>query len=442
MASPIDYTSAFANVPSPQESFMQGVRDSATMQQLQAQRQQQAIALQQAEAARQQQLQMQSDLGALSQNPTSAGIAKFTTRYPHLSEPMKRAFDMLEPAEKQAQLKNWNEVSAAFETNHPEIAIKLMREQATALRNSKNEREAGAAEAMANLAETDPVFAKILTGKMVATIAGPEKYAEAMAKIGGEQRAQDLAPAALRKAMAEAAAAESEEKVKAVDAKYADSKAMQDIEKKGWDIKKIKADIDISRESNRIAAMNAAANREGNTLKREELRMKIDDAKLARDDKIRSKVAEAETEISGVTDMKDLIGTILADPSSLKAVTGASAWKGAIPGTENRSMAGKVEQLVNMTAAINLDKLKGPMSDKDILFVKRISANLDRYQDEDVFEGDLKKLQAIAERTENKLREKYGVPAPAKPTPKPASDEAARVRAQADAILGGGNGNR
>lgn len=442
MASPIDYTSAFANIPSPQESFMQGVRDSATMQQLQAQRQQQAMALQQAEAARQQQIQMQNDLGALSQNPTSAGIAKFTTRYPHLSEPMKRAFDMLEPAEKQTQLKNWNQVSAAFETNHPEIAIKLMREQATALRNSKNESEAGAAEAMANLAEKDPVFAKILTGKMVATISGPEKYAEAMAKLGGEQRAQEQAPAALRKVTAEAGGAESDEKIKAVDAKYADSKAILDIEKKGWDVKKIKADIDIARESNRIAAMNAAANREGNTLKREELRMKIDDAKLARDDKIRSKVAEAETEISGVTDMKDLIGTILADPSSLKAVTGASAWKGAIPGTENRSMAGKVEQLVNMTAAINLDKLKGPMSDKDILFVKRISANLDRYQDEDVFEGDLKKLQAIAERTENKLREKYGVPAPAKPTPKPASDEAARVRAQADAILGGGNGNR
>lgn len=205
MASPIDYTSAFANIPSPQESFMQGVRDSATMQQLQAQRQQQAMALQQAEAARQQQIRMQNDLGALSQNPTSAGIAKFTTRYPHLSEPMKRAFDMLEPAEKQTQLNNWNQVSAAFETNHPEIAIKLMREQATALRNSKNEREAGAAEAMANLAETDPVFAKILTGKMLATISGPEKYAEAMAKLGGEQRAQEQAPADLAKKRAEAA---------------------------------------------------------------------------------------------------------------------------------------------------------------------------------------------------------------------------------------------
>lgn len=432
---PLNYSGAFANIPSPQASFMEGVKGGAGIQQLQ--QQQQAAA-----AARLQQQQMQDDLAALSQNPTTDAIGRMSLKYPQLSEQFKRSFDILDPAQKQTKLEHASQVYAAINSNKPEVAQKILSDQAAALRNSGNEKDAKAAEMMATMVRDHPEMAKTSAGLILSAAVGSDKFAATYGAVGGEQRAQEQAPAVLRKVTAEAGTAESDEKVKAVDAKYADSKAMQDIEKKGWDIKKIKADIDIARESNRIAAMNAAANREGNTLKREELRMKIDDAKLARDDKIRSKVAEAETEISGVTDMKDLIGTILADPSSLKAVTGASAWKGAIPGTENRSMAGKVEQLVNMTAAINLDKLKGPMSDKDILFVKRISANLDRYQDEDVFEGDLKKLQAIAERTENKLREKYGVPAPAKPTPKPASDEAARVRAQADAILGGGNGNR
>lgn len=227
MVSPIDYSGGFAP-QDPQQAMMQGLKEGTGLQMLQQQRDAAGLALRQAQDAALQKQKMEAELADLSENPTSAGIAKFTIRYPHLSESMKRGFDMLEPAEKQANLNNITQVASAFETGHPEIALKLMREQAVALRNSGKEREAGAAEAMANLFETDPVFAKIQTGKMLAAISGPEKYAEAMAKLGGEQRAQEQALADLAKKRAEAVKAGAESIVAAATIPAMIDKPMQE----------------------------------------------------------------------------------------------------------------------------------------------------------------------------------------------------------------------
>lgn len=411
---PINYGGAFADLPPPGDALMQGVKNGAGLQQLQVQQQQQALAMQQAQAAQAQKEQMAADMSMLSQNPTPDSIAKFSIKYPQLSEQMKRSFDMIDPREKQAKLEHLTQVYSAFNADKPEIALQVMRDQAAALRNSGDERGAGATEAMARVMEMDPVYAKIHTGNMLAAMAGPEKFAETFAKMGGEQRAQDQAPGALRKVNADADAAESDAATKAVLAKHADSQALADLAKKQWDVKKIVADIGFQKESNRIAAMNASYNREGNQLKRDELRLKIDDAARARDEKVNERVAQAEGDIAAVTDTVSLIDEIFADRDTLQAVTGASAWRGMIPGTKSKTAAGKIEQLTNMLAAANLDKLKGPMSDKDILFVKRISGNIDRYQDEDLFAKEMGKVRDIMVRTEAKIRAKYGAPPPGK----------------------------
>lgn len=409
MPQPFDYSSGFASLQQPQDAMMAGLKNGVGIQQMQMERQAAQAKAQQAQA-------MQTDLAALSQNPTTQGIIAATIKYPQLSEQFKRSFDMLDPAEQRTRLERAMPVFTALHSNQPDIAAKLLKEQAVSLRNSGKEEEAKAAETKAQQITENPAAAKFALGGLLAAAIGPDKFAKMMGDVGTEQRAQELQPAAVREATGKANKATSDAQTAGVQAKYAEKNVLQDYEKKGWDIKKIQADIANDRESNRIKAMEAATAREGNSLKREELRMKIDEAKRAHSEKIAERVAQAETEIAGVTDTKDLINEILKDKDSLRAVTGASAWKGSIPGTENRSMAGKIEQLVNMAAAMNLDKLKGPMSDKDILFVKRISANLDRYQDEDLFEADMRKFLSITERTEKKLRDKYGAPAPNKPT--------------------------
>lgn len=400
---PNDYSAAFSDLPSPQNAMLEGLKFGAGMRELQDKRAAD-------DAAAVQRQQEQTDMAELAQNPTAANIAAFSVKYPKYSEQMKRGWDMVNPSERQAKLEHATQVYSAFNADKPEIALKLMRDQAAALRNSGDERGAGATEAMANLFEHDPTFAKIQTGKILGAMAGPEKFAETFAKMGEEARAQELQPDAVKKAGADARGAVADADTKEVGAKYAEKGVLLDLEKKGWDIEGIKADIDYKKQSSRIAAMQAAYAREGNDLKRQELQIKIDEARVKLDTTVRDRADEAQTQIGGAQAVTNLIDEIFADPESLRAVTGASAWKGKIPGTDNRAVAGKIEQLKNMLALLHIDKLKGPTSDRDILFLKQISANLDVYQDEDQVMKILGKVRDITVRREGQLRKKYGVP--------------------------------
>lgn len=435
---PIDYSGGFAP-QDPQQAIMQGLKDGTGLQMLQKQSEAARLSLQQAQQAALQKQKMEAELAELSESPTSAGIAKFTVRYPHLSEPLKRAYDMLEPAEKQANLNNLTQVASAFETGHPEIALKLMREQATALRNSGKEREAGAAEATANLFETDPVFAKIQTGKMLAAIAGPEKYAESMSKIGGEQRAQEQAPDVLRKTKADAGAAESDAATKAVAAKYADSNALLDQQKKGWDIKKIAADMDFQKESNRIAAMNAAANREGNTLKREELQLKIDDAKMARDDKVREKVAKAESGISAMDNMLNTVARLKKNPS-LKDVVGSI--EGRLPSLLSDEGADAIALFDTLGSQAFLSQVPtvqgmGSLSNAEGEKLQSALQNLGRAQSEKQVNANLAEVERLVNKARANVSSRYGVPlrAPDTPASAPAAAPAPRPAAAAPIVV-------
>lgn len=304
MPDPIDYTSAFAGLQSPTESFVQGLKVGDGFQQLQAQQRA-------AEAAVQQKAQMQTDLAALAQNPTTAAIAQMSIKYPQLSEGFKRSYDMLTPEQQQAKLEHATQVYAALNNGEPKIAQKILTDQAAALRNSGNEPDAKAAETMASWIDAHPESAKSTAGLMIAKVMGP-KFTEAFKDIGGEQRAQDQAPSELRKKVAEAGTAESTATTKAVEAKYADQQAVADLAKKGWDVKAIIEDIGYKKESNRIAAMKAAIDRQSNDLKRQELQLKINDAVTARDDKVRGKVAEAESAAGSIDNMLNNITRILA----------------------------------------------------------------------------------------------------------------------------------
>jgi hypothetical protein len=381
------------------------------------------LAQTQQQTAMAQQERKREVLRNLINNP-NAGASEYANaalEVPEMHAQFKQAWDTKNTAQQKTILSDLTQWATAIQQKKPEVAEKMISARADALENAAGAptEESKRYRAQAEMVRESPEFASTMMLGMMQAHPDGGKVIDSIVKMGGERRADQLQPALVDKGVADASTAQSEAKIKGVDAKYADSKALLDVEKKGWDIKKIKADIDIARESNRIATMNAVANRESNALKRQELQAKIGDAVREREEKIAGKVAQAETEIAGVTDTIALIDEIFADPNSLKAVTGASAWKGAIPGTDNRTMAGKVDQLTNMLAAANLDKLKGPMSDKDILFVKRISGNIDRYQDEDKFAAELTKVRDIMKRAETKLRTKYGAPeakAPAKPS--------------------------
>lgn len=226
---PIDYSGAFAE-QTPQDALLGGLKIGSAFQDMQMKRQQ-------AEAAALQKKQMAEDMNALYDDPTPANIARTSLKYPQMSESFKRSYDMLEPAQRQESLNHFTQVGAALQHDRMDVAEKLMREKAAGLRNAGKEREAAAAEAMLETFKMDPKLAKITVGKMLAATAGPEKYAASMAALGGEQRAEEQAPADLAKKQADAIKA-------GVDAKVAAATAPAVVEKAGLANAELRSQMD------------------------------------------------------------------------------------------------------------------------------------------------------------------------------------------------------
>lgn len=419
----IDYTSAFANVGSSYEAAMLGLKGGAAIHQLETER---AAAA----AKARQQAQMQAELTALSRNPTPAAIASVMVKYPALSEDLKRGADVAGEAQQKAQLEHGTQVYAAVLNNQPDVARRLLTERATALRNSGNEREASAADAFATMIADHPELAKTTIGVRLAAAMGPDKFTEAFGKIGAEQRAGELQGDLVRKGKADADAAKSDAETKAITAKYADSQALADLAKKQWDIKAIAADIDFKRESNRIAAMNAAFNREGNELKREELKLKIEEARTARDEKLRGKVADVESAAGNIDNMLNTIERIKKNPS-LNSVVGSLEGKSLYPnaalgtlnpfgdGDERSDAIALIETLGSQAFLSQIPNIKGmgALSNAEGEKLQAAFQNLSRAQSEKQFRATLEEATRLLSKGRATVSKRYGVPLGAPDTP-------------------------
>ena len=360
----------------------------------------QAMKLQEQQKARQQ--QMLNAFGEVSKNPTVSGVTSLMMQYPEIAEKFNPMLNSLTEQQKTNAIRQVSDVFMALANGKREMAMEILQEQADALRNAGDEQGARSAERrreMIESAETGELgdnHVKATAAMFLAGAMGPEKFME----VYGGLLKMDSAVSEAKSTAAKAATA----------AKFAESDAALDLQKKGWDITKIQNDIQIAKQNSRIAMMNAQISRETNDLKRQELALKVQDAQAERDEKVRAKVAEASSAVSQVDGTLAVIDDIFADPDSLRAVVGASAWKSMLPGTDNKSMAGKIDQLENMLALENIDKLKGAMSDKDVVFLKGIASNLGRYQNEEKFIKELRRIQTTLNKARERIAVKYGVP--------------------------------
>lgn len=321
------------------------------------------------------------DLQNALKNPTAQGFAALVAKYPGQREAFKQSWDLLSQAEKDGDFNAGVQAYSAITSGRPEIAKSMLDSRIAALEGGG--KDATQFKAMRDALEGDP---KMVAGQLGLALSSvdPDRWS----KIAKEFRENELAP--------------FEKQIKQSEAGVAEEKAILGLEKTAEDIR-------ASKENSRIKAMEAALGRETNELKRQELQIKIDEAKQARDTKVRERDAEAESAVTGVDNTISLLRGILGDEDTLRAAVGSSAWRGALPGTKARTMAGKIEQLKNVTASINLDKLKGAMSDKDIEFLKNMETNLDRYQNEDLFIGELNRVFGNLVNARERIVKKYGV---------------------------------
>lgn len=343
---PMDYTSAFANLATPGDAMMGGIKNGVALQQLQIERQQ-------AEAKRAQEAQLKVDLAALAQNPSSQAIGQMSIKYPQLSEQFKRSFDILEPAQKQAKLDHAAQVYAALHNNQPDIARDVLTKQAAALRNSGNEADAKAAETMAGLIEQNPDFAKTSAGLILSSAMGADKFASTFQALGGEERAAAKAPAELEKAQADARKAKA-------DATVAEGTIPALIQKPTEENLSAAA-------KRRIDEFNAQINAADSETKRGQLTLERDKFIADQSFKALDKGEAAQGQVDSAQHALNTIASLRADPlmkdtagnwfAGMGTVLGQVL--GNIPGTENKDFRGQLESLKSQIFLPAVQQIKG-----------------------------------------------------------------------------------
>jgi hypothetical protein len=422
-AQPVDYSgaqAAFANVPSPAQSFLTGVQGGLDMQkaqQLQLQEQTKLIRTQ----------QMQQAAAQVAQNPTPEGITKLSIAFPEMSKAFKDSYDQLAPQEQQAKLQQMTGVYMALQNNRPDVAAKLLRDRATALKNSDaNPTEISAAEAMAQWAELHPETLKTSAGVMLASVLPPDKFPDGLKSVVDTQLTQDTAPSKVaeaaanaNKAQSDASKAASEATIEGEKAKVAPQTVLLDLQKKGWDIKAVQADIDYKRESSRIAAMNAATSREDNALKRQELALKIQEAQGKLDDKVREKVATAETGAANIDNMLNTIERIKKNPALDSVIGSIQGRMPALFSDEASDATALIDTLGSQAFLAQIPNIKGmgSLSNAEGEKLQAALQNLSRTQSETQFRANLDEAARLLNKGRVNLSRATGVPLAKPDTP-------------------------
>jgi len=152
---------------------------------------------------------MMAELAAESRRPggpNSDNIAALMVKYPQMAENLKRSMDVLAPAEKRERLGQLSSVVAAAKSGNVNLAIDLLKRNATAYRNAGREKDAQAMDDNARLLEESPEDT-MFTLESALAANDPEKYMETVKGMG-------TLGADVAKAASEAVKTEAEAKIK------------------------------------------------------------------------------------------------------------------------------------------------------------------------------------------------------------------------------------
>lgn len=199
MPEPYDYSSAFANLPSPVQSFTQGLQGGQAVLQNQM-----------AQIQMQRNMALQQALMKIGPNASPQDVAQLSVMFPEMSEQFKRSYDMLTPLQQQSRMNATIPIYTAVQNGRTDLAAQMLRDRATALDNSGNAQEAAQSRAMADMVEQHPDTAKLTMGTLLASTMGPDKFAQTFSDIDTQRRADELQPSNVQKAQADAQKAQAD----------------------------------------------------------------------------------------------------------------------------------------------------------------------------------------------------------------------------------------
>lgn len=416
---PINYN---VDVQQPFQAALQGYQAGAAIRNDQQQQQQQQAALEQ-----QQRLQ---GLVARASRPgaTADDFQAVMVADPKHAEAYTKAWATKNTAQQQSLAGDLLQWGAAIKSGKPDLATARMLERADAMEATGGPtQESQGLRIQAQLIKEHPAFALGQFQALLASNPNGKDAAAALASFGAENRAEDQAPADLAKKEADA-------KKAGIDAKYAEQGAIIDLQKKGWDIKAIQEDIGFKKEANRIAMMNAAANSASNDLKREELGLRVQEARTALDDKIRTKAAEAVTAAGTIDNMLNTIDRLKKNPG-LRDVVGSIEGMDYYPtqvaaglnllnpftstGDDRSDAAAMIKTLGSQAFLAMVPQLKGTgnLSDAEGKKLETGLQSLSRQQSEKQFAANLDEVQRLMLKARKGIEVRTGVKLPPPDTP-------------------------
>jgi len=196
MPAPIDYS---VQVADPMQSFLSAFQTGATIREAGLKQEQQAQQL------AQQKLIQEGFTKVRGPNATAADYANLQMLLPEAqAKAVREGFSMLSGERQNVALQQGGQVFSAFKAGKPEIAIQFMDQQIEAKRNSGDEAGAKFLETMRDVSKADPKAGEIFFGNNLVQMPGGDKLIEAANKLSGEARTAAEAPAALRQKLADA----------------------------------------------------------------------------------------------------------------------------------------------------------------------------------------------------------------------------------------------
>lgn len=359
-----------------------------------------------AQAAQQKQQQYAADLQGYLDNPSARSASAMMAKYPEFQKSMSASFETFDKGQKEDIFKAGTQAYSAIQSGRPDVAAKILDDRILAAQNSGQ--DTTDLESLKQSLSSDPRAAAAGLGLTMSAL-----NPDAWSKIASEQRSAEMAPAELSLAESKAGKA-------AVDAKFAESKAVQDLTKGGWEIQKLANDINISKLNSQIAAMNAQTARQGNdlkgqsnNLKLQELQLKVQDKIAARDKAVQEKAAEVTSARATADNLLNTADRILQTPRSVvDSAAGPISSRTPTLSEDTANFEELVNTLGSQTFLTQVQALKGmgALSEKEGDKIQNAAQNLSLRQSPEQLLKNVQEIQRLTKKGRDNLAVKYGVP--------------------------------
>ena len=354
------------------------------------------------------QQQYQSETQAALSNPTPQAFAALALKYPQHREAFKQGWDGLSADAQKNELRDMGVLAASLQAGRTDIATRDVERRIETMKAAGE--DVTSLELLRDQIKADPQRAYGSLLQIASGIPGGDKLLENLGRVGQEQRAgakeqrdAELQPSVLAKSQADANTA-------VVKSRFVESQAVQDLKLGAAQIEKMAADTEIAKMNSRIAAMNAATSRESNDLKKQELRLKLDEAVKARDDKVREKVGTAQAGAANIDNMLNTIERIKANPRLNDVVGGIRGRTFAIRDDSIDAVA-LIETLGSQAFLAQIPNIKGmgALSNAEGEKLQSALQNLSRTQSETQFRKNLDEAARLLNKGRATLAKSSGI---------------------------------